>query len=147
MSLLVELVGRCTTTFALNKASITSRGALVVAPYAYDEVVAKSTASDDVPINFFPPLLNKRFVITAILLTSDSDVVGSAITTVYEGTSLADTVVGKLIMIVDLLKNSNRDITGLNIIVGEGKFVNLKADDTTVSAVITGYYVPAAEGV
>ena len=126
-----------------SRACVTSIGQLVVAPFAYDDVVAKTTAVDNVPINFYPPRAGYQFVITSILLTADSNVTGSSVIDVYEANDVADTVISKAILHIDLLKNNYRDITGMNIIVTEGKFVNLKADDTDVSAVITGYYVPA----
>jgi hypothetical protein len=123
-------------------AKVTQQGQVVVAPYAYDEVVAKTSSADDTAVNFYKPKANQQFVITAILLTADSNVVGSAITQVYEADTDTETTVVKTILLIDLLKNKNRDVTGLNILVGEGKFINLKANDSDVSAVITGYYIP-----
>jgi len=123
-------------------AKVTSLGQLVTAPYAYDSVVAKTSTVDDTAVNFYLPKAGEQFVITGILLTADSTVVGSAVITVYEADSATETTVSKTILLIDLLKNRDRDITGLNILVTAGKFVNLKADDSDVSAVITGYYVP-----
>ena len=122
-------------------AKVTSIGQLVVGPIKYDEVVAKTSTVDDTAVNFYEPRAGHQFVITGILLTADSNVVGSAITTVYEASSLTETTVDKTIMFIDLLKNTNRDVVGLNILVTEGKFINLKADDSDVSAVIMGYYI------
>jgi len=126
-------------------AKVTSTGQLVTAPYAYDEIVTKTSAVDNTAVNFYKPKAGEQFVITAILLTADSNVVGSAITEVYEATAEDSTTVSKSILLVDLIKNQNRDVTGLNILVTEGRYLNIKADDSDVSAVITGYYVPRVE--
>jgi hypothetical protein len=125
-----------------KSAKVTSTGQLVTAPYAYDEVVAKTSAVDNTAVNFYEPKAGEQFVITGILLTADSNVVGSAITYVYEATAEDSTTVSKTILLIDLLKNKNRDVTGLNILVTEGRYINLKASDSDVSAVITGYYIP-----
>ena len=129
-----------------NQAKISQIGGLVTAPYDYDTVVAKTSAVDDTAVNFYPPLPNKQFVVTSVLLTADSNVVGSSVIDVYEATSLSDTVIEKSILHIDLLKNEHRDIIGLNLLITAGKYLNLKADDSDVSATIMGYYIPKLKG-
>jgi len=125
-----------------SEAGVSQIGQLIVAPFAYDEVVAKTATVDDTAVNFYPPIVGKQFVITTILLTADSNVVGSSVIDVYETSSKTSLIVDKSILFIDLLKNGFRDIIGLNLLVTSGKFLNLKADDSDVSATIMGYYIP-----
>lgn len=125
-----------------GEAKITQIGQMITAPFSYDEAVAKTLTVDDTPINFFVPVVGKQFVVTSILLTSDSNVQASAIIDVYEATSLTDSVIAKSILHIDLLKNDHRDFIGLNLLVTAGRYLNIKADDSDVSATIMGYYIP-----
>lgn len=125
-----------------HKACVTSIGQLVVAPFKYDEVVAKTSAVDNTAVNFYAPKMGEQFVVTTILLTADSNVQPSAVIDVYEASSSTSTVVDKSILFIDLLKNEFRDLIGLNLLITKGKWVNLKADDSDVSATIMGYYIP-----
>ena len=125
-----------------KRVGVTKIGQLVVGAFAYDEVVAKTSTVDDTAVNFYGPKVGEQFVITTILLTADSNVVGSSVIDVYEASSATSTVVDKSILFIDLLKNNFRDIIGLNLLITEGKYINLKADDSDVSATIMGYYVP-----
>jgi len=121
---------------------VTKAGQLVTAPFAYDEVVAITLDVDDQAYNFYKPVVDKQFVLTGILLTADSNVTGSALIDIYEGTTVSDTVISKAILHVEILKNGSRDITGLNIIVSSGLYVNAKTDDDDVFVTIMGYYIP-----
>ena len=118
-------------------------GQLIVAPFAYDDVVAKTLETDNTAVNFYRPQVNMRFVITGILLTADSNVTGSALIDVYEATTASETTIAKAILHVEILKNGSRDITSLNILATEGTWINAKTDDDDVFVTIMGYYVPA----
>ena len=125
-----------------NSALITEQGQQIIAPFDYDEVVALTSAVDNTAVNFFLPEVGKQFIVRVILLTADSNITGSAIIDVYEATSITDTVIAKSILHIDLLKNDHRDFIGLNLRLTAGRYLNLKADDSDVSATIMGYYIP-----
>ncbi len=128
-----------------NAVDVSRIGQMTVGAYAYDEVVALTLDVAGTGYNFFKPRVGFRFVITGILLTADKNVSTDALVDVYEGTTETDTVIGKGILHAEILKNGTRDITGLNILVGEGKWVNGKTDDDDIFVTIMGYYIPAEE--
>jgi len=125
-----------------NPVTVTSRGQLITAPFAFDQVVAKTLTSAGVALNFYPPKVSQCFVVTGILLTADKQVNQDVLVDVYEGTTVSETTIDRAILHVEMLKNSGRDITNLNILIREGKWVNAKADDADVFVTIMGYYVP-----
>lgn len=126
-----------------SEANVTRIGQLVTAPFAYDEVVAQTLSVNNQAYNFFEPIVGQQFVVTTILLTADSNVATSTDITVYESSSVSDTTVDKLILFVELLKNDYRDLIGLNLLITEGKYLNIKMDDNDVRVTVMGYYVPA----
>jgi len=119
-------------------------GQLIVAPYAYNDAIALTLDVAGTGYNFFKPRVGMRFVVTGILLTADSNVTGSALIDVYEGTTETDTVIDKSILHVEILKNGARDLLGWNYLATEGKYINAKTDDDDVFVTMLGYYVPAA---
>lgn len=125
-----------------NRASVTQIGQQIVAPFAYDLVIAKTLDTDNVAVNFYKPRVDFQFVITGILLTADSNVTGSALVDVYEATAIDGTTIDKAILHVEILKNDFRDITGLNILASNGTYINAKTDDNDVFVTIMGYYIP-----
>lgn len=125
-------------------AGVSSRGQLVTGPLDFSTAYAVTASVDDTAYNFVPPKSGKRFVITDILLYANKGVgVADATVAVYEADSATSTAVTKSILAIEMLKQTARDITGLNLIVSEGKWVNIKTDDNTVFATMMGYYVSA----
>lgn len=126
------------------KACVTSRGQLVVGPIDFSEAYAVEVDVNDTAYNFVPPKTNKRFVVTDILLYANKGVgAADATVDVYESTSATSTVISKSILAIEMLKNSSRDITGLNLIITEGKWLNIKTNDNTIFATVMGYYITA----
>lgn len=126
------------------EACVTPRNQLVVAPLDFSIAYNAEASTNNVAVNFVPPLPNKRFVITDILLYANKGVGASdATVAVYEATSATSTTIITSIMALEMLKQTARDLTGLNLLVSEGKWVNLKTDDNTIFGTIMGYYVDA----
>ena len=145
MSLPVVLTGRCTTTFAQNNASITSRGALVVAPYDYDLTQFQELDTDDVAKNYYKPRVDKRFVVTGVIATADKQVGANedATVTIFEAASSATATADKVLLQFVLTQSTVVSLLPLNILVAEGKFVNAKTDNDDVHMNIFGYFIPA----
>ena len=125
-----------------NQVKITRIGQLVTAPFSYDEAKFISLAVDDQGYTFYQPLAGKQFVISTIILTADKNVATDCTVEIFESTTEDDPTVSKSILNIEMLKNSARDLIGLNLIVSEGKYLNGKTDDNNVAATIMGYYIP-----
>ena len=126
-----------------TKATVTSIGQLVVAPYAYNEVKYLLLDTAAAGYTFFAPKAGQQFVLTGILLTADSNVVGSCIVDIYESVLAASATIGTSLFHFEILKNGRRDLSGLNILISEGAHVNAKTDDDDVFATLFYYYVPS----
>ena len=127
-----------------QEACVTDRGQLVIAPLSYSLSYTVTAAVNNQAYNFVIPLAGKRFVVTDILLYANKGVGASDATVdVYEADSATETTISKSILALEMLKNSSRDMIGLNLIITEGKFLNIKTDDNTVFATVMGYYVSA----
>jgi len=123
-------------------ATVTSIGQLVIAPYAYDEVVSGILDVDNTAVNFFGPKTGKQFVLTTILLNANKSVSTDCIVDIYEATTDVTATITKSILSIEMLKNTSRDITGLNLLITEGRYINGKTDDDDVFVTLMGYYIP-----
>ncbi len=124
---------------------VTRLGQLVTGSLKYDEVVALTADVINTGYNFYLPKAHQQFVVTTILLTADSNVTGSTLIDIYEASAVDSITIDKSILHVEILKNGSRDIIGLNLLIAEGKYLNVKVDDDDVFVTIMGYYVPAFE--
>lgn len=127
-----------------SKAVVTSRGQIVIAPLDFSIAYNAEADTNNVAVNFVPPISRKRFVITNILLYANKGVGASDATVdVYEATGATETTISTSILALEMLKQTARDLTGLNLLVSEGMWVNLKTNDNTIFGTIMGYYVDA----
>lgn len=126
-----------------NEAIVTHRGQLVTAPLSFSEAYTATVNATGTAFVIAPAKVNKRFVITDILLDADKNVSANTAGTIdlYEATSSTSTTASKTILSIEMLKNTNRSITGLNLIVTENVWLNIKTSDATIYATILGYYV------
>ena len=121
-------------------ARVTEFGQLVVAPIAYSTPITGTLSVINTAVNFVEPKGNHQIIITDVILSSDKNVgVDGAAVLVYCSDAIDSTTVVAGILEVNMLKNTARDLIGLNLIVGEGKWVNAKTDDATIEVTI-GYY-------
>ena len=141
MSLLVKIGdgrGKCT------EAIVTDRGQLVTSPLDFSSAYTKEVNATATAFNFIGPIAGKRFIITDILLYADKNVgVNDASVQIYEANSVTSTVESKTILDIEMVKQTSRDITGLNLILTEGVYLNIKTDDATIFSTVMGYYVDA----
>lgn len=128
-----------------RNAKITGRNQLVVSPLDYSTFYNSENASDNVAVNVLLPKTRMRFVITDIILAGDRAIAANgAVSQVYENfVGPTDSTVTTLIYKDEIAKQTRAVLTGLNIIVTEGAWVNLIADDTVVRANIGGYWIDA----
>lgn len=125
-------------------AVITSRGQLVTSPLDFSKSYTQEVNQVTTAFNFIGPISDKQFVVTDILLYADKNVgVNDASVQIYEADSSTSTVEVTTILNVEMVKQTARDITGLNLIITQGKWLNIKTDDATIFATVMGYYVDA----
>jgi hypothetical protein len=130
---------------ANSEAKVTSRGQLVVAPLAFSEPYAVTMDATNTAFVVAPPINGKQFVITDIIVDAGKNVSASTAGTIvlYEANDATTTTPYKTVLSIEMLKNTARTLTGLNLIVNKGKWVSIKTTDATVTATILGYYVTA----
>ena len=130
-------------------AKVTENGQLVTAPISYSGPYTAEVSSVNTATTVALPRIGYRFVVTGILLDADKNVSASTAGTVvlYEGDSVDDVTGSKTILSIEMLKNTSRSITGLNLIITEGVWLSIKTTDATVFATILGYYLPVPKEV
>jgi hypothetical protein len=125
------------------QAKVTKRGQLVTAPLDYSTAYFNAVNAVDTAFEVTGPNASRQFVITDILLDADKNVSANTAGTIvlYEADSGTSTTATKTILTIEMLKNTARVITGINLIVTAGKWLNIKTTDATIYATILGYYV------
>jgi hypothetical protein len=127
-----------------QKACVTSRGELVVGRSDYSLAYNVTADVINTGYNLVEPKAGKRFVITDIFLYANKNVgAGDATVVLYEADADNTATVSKTLFTSEMLKQTRADLTGLNLIVTAGKWVNVKTDDDDIFCTIMGYYVDA----
>jgi len=128
-------------TGSCSKTKVTSRGQLVTAPLEFSSAFGTTADVVNVAFNLVSPVPGKGFVVTAILLSANKGVgTNDASVQLYEASSATSTVVDSGVLDIEMEKRSSRDIASLNLLVPEGKWLNLKTNDATIFATIMGYF-------
>ena len=118
-------------------ARVTEFGQLVTSPIDYSVSSQIVAAVDDLPYNLVAPEQGRSIIITSILLTANKNVgVNDATVTLYSS-STADATTGN-----DILQIGQLTLTGLNLRIDKGLFLNVKTNDETVYATVFYYRVP-----
>lgn len=126
-------------------ARVSEYGQLTVAPLAYTTIASQKLDVINTAYNFVAPRAGHKIVITDILLYANKNVgAGDATVVVYASSEgPASTTVTSTIFETEMLKQTSRDVVGLNLIVAdEGRWINAKTDDDDVFCQIGYYYVP-----
>jgi hypothetical protein len=124
--------------------TVTKRGQLVTSPLAFSTAYNATAGVTNTGYNLVTPVTAKQFIITSIHLYANKNVgAGDATVVLYEASDATTATADKTIFTVEMVKQTSRDLTGLNLEVSEGKWVNVKTDDDDVFATLLGYYVPA----
>lgn len=125
-------------------AKVTEFGQLVVAPLDYSVPVEIELDTINTAFSFIPPVANKNIVITDIIAFASRNVSNTtpANVQVYEadGEESVTPILG--VLSPQLLRGGSVAITGLNLIVPEGRWVNAITDDAEILLTIMYYRVP-----
>ena len=126
-----------------NEATVTKYGQLIVGPIDYSSPVAKTLSVVDTAYNFIEPVSGKSIVITDIILTANKNVgVNDATIIIYQSDDSLSLISSNDILNLEMIKQTNLVLTGLNMIVPEGLFVNAKTDDNDIFITLMYYRVP-----
>jgi len=125
-----------------KSAFVNDFGQLVVGQNNVSDTFSITANVINTAFNLITPSQNQRFIITDVLLYANKDVGATDATVVlYEATAPDSTTVQKTILNIEMLKQSNRDLVGLNLGLSEGVWLNIKTNDNSVFATVMGYYV------
>ena len=125
------------------KARVSEFGQLAVAPLAYSKPSFKKLTVVNTAYSFIAPEEGHQIVITDIILTANKAVgTNDATIDIYEAESPTTTVITTSIIELEMIKQSNLVLTGLNLLIPQGLWVNAKTDDNDVFVTIMFYRVP-----
>ncbi len=125
-------------------AQVSKRGQLVVGPLDFGKAYNTEANVINTAFNLVPPLTSKKFVITDLVIYANKAVGASdARVELYEADDITDTTVSETLFLQEMVKQTRLVMDTLNILVNEGKWINVKTDDNTVFVTVVGYYVDA----
>ena len=126
------------------RARVSDFGQLAVAPLAYSKPSFKKLILNDTAYSFISPEEGHQIVITDIILTANKNVgINDATVDIYEAESPTTTTITQSIIELEMIKQSNLSLTGLNLLIPEGLWVNAKTDDNDIFVTLMYYRVPA----
>lgn len=127
-----------------QSARVTEYGQLVVAPLAYSTPVLLSMVTPGIAYNFIEPAGGQSVVITDIIVSADKDVSATtpAEIAIYEADAPDTLNVVASIVTPQLVRSDNFILSGLNLLVPEGLWVNATTSDSTIKLTIMFYRVP-----
>lgn len=126
-----------------SKAKVTQRGELIIAPIAYSTPYFNEMTAINTAYNFIKPKSGYEIVITSIIVNANKGVSSTdgALIEVFTASDVDSTTSVDDILTVQLIKNARQSLTGLNIKVSSGVWINAVTDDATVFLTIAGFYL------
>lgn len=142
----MPIVGTIVDAASKRAADVTAAGELVVGPVACNIASAAELAIAATGYNLAAPLAGCEIILDGFIINADKGVsaTNGADIELYEADSDSETTVAKQIVKVNVVKLDTLAVTGLNICVSSGKWINAKTDDNTVNVTIMYYYKKAA---
>jgi len=127
-----------------NTARVTRFGQLVTSPLAYSTPVQKILDVTNTAFNFVAPSAGNFIVITDILVYASKSVSNTtpADIQIFQSDEVDSLTVVEGITRPQLIAGSSSELTGLNLIVDPGRWINATTDDATVQITIMFYTVP-----
>lgn len=125
-------------------AEVTDRGQLITSPIEYDTSYVATMNAVDTAFNLVLPAAERKFVISALVLTGTKsiDQTIDATVEVYESSTLTGVTVLNSLALFSVPRSGLLPIPGLNIITQNAStFINVKTSDATVNCTLMGYYI------
>lgn len=127
---------------------ITNRGQLVTGKSGFSEASSVVLVASNTPLNLWEPLSKHNFIITEIIIRGDKNINNTvdAIVTIYECSEGPDSLTQtKAILPQPIPRSGLLVLSGLNLEVTEGRWVNAVASDTNIYVTVMGYYICACK--
>lgn len=127
-----------------HSAQVTNRNQLVVGNVAFSEASSVILLTDDVPLNLFPPVAKKNFIITDIIMRGDKNIDNNvdAIVTLFESEiGPISTTQTKVVLPTPIPRSGGIVLPGLNLEVTKGRWLNAVTSDNNVFVTVMGYYI------
>ena len=123
---------------------VTPSGQLVTAAFDYSTPVAKTLNVINTAFNFIEPLAGHFIVITDIIVSAGKTVNNTtpAGVEIYQAEATDTITVLQEILEPQLIRADNLPLTGLNLKIPAGVWVNAKTDDEPILLTIMYYRVP-----
>lgn len=140
MSTPTHIVGRGNK----HVAGVSNNGQLVTAPFAYDEAKFVELAEPNTGYNFQEPRDGYQFVLTGFYAKADKQVstTTEALFVIYEADEPDTTTATKTVFSTVLLQYDQLNMSPINLLITEGKFLNAKTSDDDIHLTIFGYFIP-----
>lgn len=126
------------------RARVTKYGQLVTAPLSFSVPTSNNMVLINTPYNFIEPQPGQSIIITNVIVSADKNVSNTdpANVVVYQSDGINSlTNLGTLVQ-PQLLRGENLNFL-MNLIVGEGVWVNATTNDDAILLFLYYYYVPA----
>ena len=125
-------------------ARVTKYGQLVVAPIQYSTPVTVDIDTINTAFNFVAPKDGLSIVITDIFVSANNSVSNTtpAEIEIYTANAPDSTTVIDSILQPRLTRSSNVPMTGLNLLIDEGVWINGKTNDNDILLTIMFYRIP-----
>ena len=125
-----------------NKAKVTTRGQLVVAPLEFSIASSAVMTLTGTAYSLAIPATGKQGVITDIIISGNKDLgVNGSLVEIYLADSITSTTSAGEVLTTQIAKNGSLSLTNLNWIYTAGKWLNAKCDSSTVYVTAAGYYI------
>jgi len=126
-----------------NRQRISDAGETITAPLTASVPEFVELTAINVPGNVQVPLAGQEIVITDIVLYANRNVgVNDATVEIYEATSTIATASQRTIFKMEMAKQTNLPMNGLNWLVTAGAFINAITNDNEVFVNLASYYRP-----
>jgi hypothetical protein len=130
-----------------SHAHVNGAGVVAVGPLDYSKSYNATAAVANTAYNLIEPKAGQIFVVTAILLYANKNVgVNDATVELYEADAIDTTTVFRSVLQTEMPQKTTRDLTGLNLQISAGKWLNVKTDDDDIFCTVLGYYSPLIAG-
>jgi len=126
------------------KLRMTNHGEAIIGAHEHGKPHFSAMIASNTAYNFLVPIKGKAIIITDVIVQAGKTVSPTTAGTIdiYEAASDTDATIAKSIFEFDMIRYDQIVMTGLNVELSEGIYVNAKTTDPTVLCTIIGYHIP-----